>query len=203
MNLFEVLMKGGWVMIPIVLSSIVVIALGISRFLSLRQDRDKLSKFVNKWQDVYGEGNSEKYKSACRMGPHFCEQARQLFDGENRQRGEIGGSLETLGNQELSRLETGLSTIGTLAAVTPLIGFLGTVTGMIKAFMHIQKLGGNVNANVLAGGIWEALVTTAAGLAVGILALVIHNYLASIVKSCVGRIEHCSEITLRILRSSE
>ena len=74
-------------------------------------------------------------------------------------------------------------TLATVAAIAPLLGFLGTVTGMIQAFMEIQALGGQVNANVLAGGIWEALMTTAAGLTVGIPAMIFYNWL-------VGRVQH-------------
>ena len=125
-----------------------------------------------------------------------------VFEGETLRRSDAAESLETAARQSLYKLESGIGVFGTLAAVTPLIGFLGTVTGMIKAFMQIQKLGGNVNANVLAGGIWEALVTTAAGLAIGILALVIHNYLASLVKRATGSIEQCGELTMRILGPS-
>ena len=202
MNLFEVLIKGGWVMIPIALSSILVIAIGVTRFLNLRKERNILSIFISRWKKSSGASDIKKFQSSCELGPEFCVQAVSIFKNNTGAASDLSDSLETVGSQELYRLESGLATIATLAAVTPLLGFLGTVTGMIKAFMHIQSLGGNVNANVLAGGIWEALVTTAAGLAVGILALLVYNYLTSVVKSCARMMEDCGEIMQRAYRGN-
>jgi len=199
MNLFKILISGGWIMIPIALSSVFVIALGISRFLTLNREHRMLTKFVSRWKALSGDTDPNNYLSACRLGSSFTANIAIIFTDKNPSRSEATESIEGVGRQELYRLETGLGTIATLAAATPLLGFLGTVTGMIKAFMQIQSLGGNVNANVLAGGIWEALVTTAAGLAVGIMALIIHNYLAGFVKSSSRLIEQIAEITLRIM----
>jgi len=92
--------------------------------------------------------------------------------------------------------------MATIAGVAPLTGFLGTVTGMIQAFMRIQELGGNVNATVLAGGIWEALITTAAGLLVGILALLGYNYLVAKVQRFVFELEVSSTNLLEALSES-
>lgn len=199
MSLLEVLTRGGWIMIPVVLSSIVVIALGISRFLTLRRERDELGAFVRKWMSASASTDKSRFFNDCQKGPRVLAEMSGLFDSKSVYNTDAAQELETVARNELYRMETGLGTIGTLAAVTPLMGFLGTVTGMIRAFMQIQNLGGNVNANVLAGGIWEALVTTAAGLTVGILALIIHNYLATIVRNLALMLEKCGAITLRIL----
>jgi len=104
--------------------------------------------------------------------------------------------LETAANGALFEAEKGLGALASLAAVAPMLGFLGTVTGMIGAFMQIQSLGGNVNANVLAGGIWEALVTTAAGLVVGIPTVALYNYLTGEVKAIARLLEECSDLML-------
>ncbi|HEX9975547.1 MAG TPA: MotA/TolQ/ExbB proton channel family protein, partial [bacterium] len=92
---------------------------------------------------------------------------------------------------------------GTIAAIAPLLGFLGTVTGMIRAFIQVQSLGGNVDASVLAGGIWEALVTTAAGLVVGIPALIFYNWLQSQVERFVFEMEENSTSLLDMLIQQE
>ena len=189
-------------MIFIAAASIVVIALGISRFIALRRESDQLSKFLLEWNDVPATVDQSKYISACQMGPNSVFEMATSLRRYKYSRKEAADKIESVARTELSQLETGLGTIATLASATPLLGFLGTVTGMIRAFMQIQNLGGNVNANVLAGGIWEALVTTAAGLAVGIVALIIHNYLAVRVKKVAGQLESVGEITLRILRSN-
>ena len=199
MSLFEILVRGGWLIIPIALSSIVVIALGVSRYVALRNEKEQLSRFLGEWLDAFPGIEPERYLTACKAGPKaVADMATSLVRGRYP-RQEAADRIESLARTELARLEYGLGAIATLAAVTPLIGFLGTVTGMIRAFMQIQNLGGNVNANVLAGGIWEALVTTAAGLAVGIVALIIHNYIASLVSKHAQRLELAGELTLNVL----
>lgn len=190
-------------MIPIALSSIVVIALGVSRFITLRKERKMMSKFVMEWDVAPTTTEKSRFISACETGPAVAAAMADIFEDSNLGTRAASERLESIGRQSLLKLETGIGTIATLAAITPLMGFLGTVTGMIRAFMQIQNLGGNVNANVLAGGIWEALVTTATGLAVGILALIIHNYLTGLVRSVSRMIEQCGEITLRLLGKSD
>jgi biopolymer transport protein ExbB len=93
--------------------------------------------------------------------------------------------------------------LGTIAAIAPLIGFLGTVTGMIKAFIQIQTLGGNVDASVLAGGIWEALITTAAGLSIGIPTLIVYNWLQGKVEHHVFEMQESSTELLDTLHERE
>ena len=94
----------------------------------------------------------------------------------NRPRDEIKDAIEAAAHSEVYLLEKNLGVLGTVAAIAPLIGFLGTVTGMIRAFMQVQNLGGSVDASVLAGGIWEALITTAAGIIIAVPAVVLYNY---------------------------
>lgn len=201
MNILEVLLRGGWIMAFICLSSIVVIALGISRFISVQREKSALSKFVEKWRVAPPGTDPLNFVASCKSASRFTREMSSIFNQNVQSRKELSERIEATGRQELYRLESGIGVIATLASVTPLLGFLGTVTGMIKAFMQIQQLGGNVNANVLAGGIWEALVTTAAGLAVGILALVIHNYLVGMIRTATQMIEQIGEITLKILGS--
>ena len=188
-------------MVPIALASVAVIAIGISRYVLLSREKKLLGQFVNKWKHAPTTIDPDVFLQKCEDGPNFCTLFKDLPKFTSAKKADITSRLESLGHQELARLENGIGTIGTLAAATPLVGFLGTVTGMIRAFMQIQNLGGNVNANVLAGGIWEALVTTAAGLAVGILALIIHNYLVGLVKKSANDIEICGEFYLRIVES--
>jgi len=101
--------------------------------------------------------------------------------------------MEAVGTEQIYIMEKNMSTLATIAGVAPLTGFLGTVTGMISAFMEIERLGGNVNANVLAGGIWEALMTTASGLAVGIVAYLFYNYFTAKIHHMAFEIESNSK----------
>ncbi|MFH0764827.1 MAG: MotA/TolQ/ExbB proton channel family protein [Calditrichota bacterium] len=199
MNLLQVLIKGGWLMIPIALSSLVVVALGVSRWLTLNRARRELLNFASNWEHAPTAVDASRFRAACKIGPDVAAAMANILEEAALLPAEASGRLESTAQRELAQLESGLGAIATLAAITPLLGFLGTVTGMIKAFMQIQNLGGNVNANVLAGGIWEALVTTAAGLAVGILALLVYNYLAGIIKDLARGLENCGDIIIRIL----
>jgi len=203
MNLFQVLVSGGWIMIPIFLSSVAIIAIGVSRSMVLRREVNSLITFVDRWKRAPAGTDTSSFKASAKMGPAISADMTSVFEGEKPSRQESLNSVENMGRQHVYNLEAGLGTLATLSAVTPLLGFLGTVTGMIKAFMQIQKLGGNVNANVLAGGIWEALVTSAAGLSVGIVALIIHNYLAGQVRTSARLIEQTGEITVKLLENSD
>lgn len=111
-------------------------------------------------------------------------------------------SIENAGRQEITKLEKGLSILASVAGIAPLLGFLGTVTGMIQAFMTIESLQGSANPSDLAGGIWEALVTTAFGLIVGIPALAFYNYFLSAVKKLVGDMEAVANDVVDIIQDT-
>ena len=111
-------------------------------------------------------------------------------------------AIENAGRQEISKLEKGLSVLATVAGIAPLLGFLGTVTGMIQAFMTIEDLAGAANPSDLAGGIWEALTTTAFGLIVGIPALAFYNYFLSAVKKTVGEMETVANDVVDVVQDS-
>jgi biopolymer transport protein ExbB len=111
-------------------------------------------------------------------------------------------SIENAGSQEVGKLEKGLSVLATVAGIAPLLGFLGTVTGMISAFMRIQDLAGAANPGDLAGGIWEALVTTAFGLMVGIPALAFYNYFLNRIKKLVSDMETVANDVVDVIQDS-
>lgn len=111
-------------------------------------------------------------------------------------------SIENAGRQEVAKLEKGLSMVATISGIAPLLGFLGTVTGMIQAFMRIQDLQGSANPSDLAGGIWEALITTAVGLAIGIVALAFYNYLTTGISKLIRDMEVVSNDVLDIIEET-
>jgi len=196
MNLLEIVIKGGWVMIPIGLCSLIMLAVGINRYLAIGREKQALERFLGDWErrapDVSG------FRTACKLGPSLTQALIECWELERS--GKIRLSeIETVARQELERVEAGLGTMATIAAVAPLLGFFGTVTGMVQAFMQIQNLGGAVNAAVLAGGIWEALITTVGGLVVGIPALLFYNYLAAKTRQTSGLMERCATTAVRQL----
>jgi len=121
----------------------------------------------------------------------------------DKPREEMKEAIESAGKTAIYKLEKNLGILGNVAAIAPMFGFLGTVTGMIKAFMQIQMRGGAVDASVLAGGIWEALITTAAGLIVGIPALLAHNYIAGKVEQHVFEMQENSVELLDVMLDKE
>lgn len=185
-SLLDVLVLGGWVMIPLVLLSILTIYLLIERLITIRQASSNPEVITDRVREYVRNGNVE---SAI----HYCEQKdvpitrilKQGLERLGRPISEIQDAVQAAGKHETFDLEKRTNLLASIAGIAPMLGFFGTVVGMIKAFQQIQDLQGNVNPSVLAGGIWEALVTTAAGLLVGILALFSYNYL-------MGRIRRIS-----------
>ncbi|MFO7767859.1 MAG: MotA/TolQ/ExbB proton channel family protein [bacterium] len=184
MSVFSILVRGGWLMIPIALCSFIAAGIVIERWLTLRKARVNIGTLMNRVRQALRGGEVGRAVDVCEETPGpVAGMLKMGIQRAGASRAVIRETVESAGKAELYKLERGLDTLATVAAVAPLLGFLGTVTGMIKAFMEIQALGGQVNANVLAGGIWEALMTTAAGLTVGIPAMIFYNWL-------VGRVQH-------------
>jgi len=200
LNVLKILSKGGWLIFPILLCSLIMIAVVIERFLTLRKARINTAGFTMRIRGALSDGDVDRARGICdrAKGP-LAAVVKAGLEKYGARRSEVREILESAGNAEVFYLERYLGVLATIAGVAPLIGFLGTVTGMIRAFMDIQALGGNVNADVLAGGIWEAMVTTAAGLTVGIPALILYNYFVGKVQRIVFDIEICSDQLLDLL----
>jgi biopolymer transport protein ExbB len=190
MNLFEIFLKGGVLMWPILLCSVVGLAVIIERFWALRQAKINLPAFMVRIRGYIKNRDMSGAASFCMQEKspiaHMVRKGLKKF-GMGHER--VKEAIENAGRQEITKLEKGLSVLATIAGVAPLLGFLGTVTGMIQAFMTIEDLAGTANPSDLAGGIWEALITTAFGLIVGIPALAFYNYFLSGIKSFVSDME--------------
>ncbi|MCK4892619.1 MAG: MotA/TolQ/ExbB proton channel family protein [Calditrichia bacterium] len=203
MSLLSVLAKGGWLMIFIGIFSLIALGIFIERLMVLRKAKINLNAFLIKIRQYLNKQDYENALIVCSNTPgpisNVLEKGIRLR-GQSRE--EIKDSIESAGRAEIYQLEKGFAALATISGVAPLTGFLGTVTGMIQAFMRIQELGGNVNATVLAGGIWEALITTAAGLLVGILTLLAYNFLVTKVQRLVFELEVSSTNLLELLTGS-
>jgi len=173
MSLMSILAKGGWTMVFVGITLFVGLYFAIDRFIYYRRSQtptDDLLKRVSAWLK---ERSPEE--ALREIHGHDTPVTRVMA------KGIISGKKEAMNasaTAELKNLENGLGIVASMGSIAPMLGFFGTVLGMIKAFMQIEVLGGGVNPSRLAGGIWEALVTTAAGLAVGILFLLIYNALS-------------------------
>ena len=175
--MLEFFIKGGWVMYPILACSVVALAVAVERliyFLRIRSNDRQLFEEVHR---LLKHGKIDE-------GITLCDRARGPIAKamtvclRNFHKGpvKIEKAIEHEGSEILSDMEKYLRTLAAIAQVAPLLGLLGTVTGMVRAFRVIEDLGGKVNAVALAGGIWEALLTTVFGLVVAIPCLLVYFY---------------------------
>lgn len=180
-TMFSLLIKGGWVMIPLGITSVLALALGIERLVSLRKDRVLPPGFIDGLGQVWDADPSGQQAEA------YCDQhggaAGHVFKAgiQWRQFGHeaVSKAIEDAGSREADRMQRSLRGLSTIAAVSPLLGLLGTIYGMIDAFQKTSAGGGGGKTADLATGIYEALVTTAAGLTIAIPVLVLYHYLSS------------------------
>ncbi|NPA24978.1 MAG: MotA/TolQ/ExbB proton channel family protein [Deltaproteobacteria bacterium] len=190
--MYQFVMKGGVLMYPILLCSILTLAILFERLFALRRSRVIPEKFIIEVSDLVRQGRMEDAMTKCRLNDSSI--ARVLMAGISRHtkpHQQIKEAIEDVGRLEAANLERFLNVLGTIAGIAPLLGLLGTVTGMIKAFNVISHAGIG-NPQMLAGGISEALITTAAGLVVAIPAFVFYKILRSRVDKRILRMERVS-----------
>ncbi|GAB4339530.1 MAG: MotA/TolQ/ExbB proton channel family protein [Calditrichia bacterium] len=177
--MFDVLVKGGWMMYPLMLSSVIALAVSLERLWALRRKKIIVPEIVAVIDQIKEPEDLNLAKSVCQKfeGP-FANILLTTIENQDLPPDELRTLVEDEGRQQIRSLQRGLVTLETIASVAPLIGLLGTVFGMIKVFDVIQSLGVG-QAKALSGGISEALVTTAAGLLIGIPTLIAYNYFQS------------------------
>ncbi len=204
MSLLNILLKGGWMMLPIFLSSIIAIAIIIDRYIVIHKSKLNVPVFLVKIRGLLKRGNIKEAINYCNQEKtptaNIIKKGLKKYKlGHTR----VKETVENAGKQEIDKLEKGLSSLATISGVAPLLGFLGTVTGMISAFMKIEYLQGAANPSDLAGGIWEALITTAFGLSVGIVAYTFYNYFISVIKKLISEMEIISNDILDLVEEKE
>lgn len=190
MSFFQMALKGGWIMIPLVLLLCVAIYIFIERCIALSQAKKEDPNFMNRIKDYIHGGNIESAIKLCKQAD--TPAARMVEKGISRighPMSDVQVAIENLGNIEVARLEKGLPILAAVSGGAPMIGFLGTVLGMVRAFYDMASAGNNVDITLLSSGIYTAMVTTVAGLIVGILAYFAYNYLVARVNSVVNRME--------------
>jgi len=190
MNILDLAMKGGWIMLVLLFLSIIAIFLFIQRFMIIRRANKKDVEFMNRIKDYIHDGKIDSAINLCRKTKN--PSARMIEKGISRlgrPMNDVLVAIENVGNIEVAKLERGFPIIATIAAIAPMVGFLGTVTGMIRAFFDMANAGTNVDVALLSNGIYEALVTTVGGLVVGIIALFGYNYLVSQVDNVINNME--------------
>lgn len=198
--MFEVMVRGGALMIPIAVCSVVSVAIIIERLVRLRIARVSSRAFLFRIQSSLKFNRLDEAGRACEeAGGPVAAIFRAGLSRAGESEDRIRQAIQEAGEKEISSLEKHVGSLATIAGGAPLLGFLGTVVGMIQAFQQIEQLGGNVNASVLAGGIWEALLTTAAGLTVGLVSFFAHNYIVGRIKFIVREMEETSSELIETL----
>ena len=190
MSAFELATKGGWIMILLLILLGLSIYVLIERTLVIKKARQEDASFMNRIKDYIHEGKVDAALGLCRKTD--TPAARMVEKGISRigrPMSDVTSAVENVGNIEIAILEKGLPILATTAAGAPMIGFLGTVTGMVKAFMSMAGEGANVDVTTLSTGIYEALVTTVGGLVVGIIAMFAYNYLTTLIKGVINKME--------------
>jgi len=194
LSILELIAGGGWyIMGPLAILSVVAIYIFIERFLAIQKASKLDPAFMNKMKDFIFEGKMEAAKDMCKKTP--TPFARMLMKGVTRigkPLGDISAAIENRGKLEIYNLEQGLSTLATIAGAAPMIGFLGTVIGMISTFHEMYAAGNSVEISNLSGGIMQAMVTTATGLVIGIIAYVSYNMLVAKVDKVIHKMEATS-----------
>lgn len=192
-TVWDLLLKGGYVMIPLFLLSILAVYIFVERVLTIKKASKVPEQFTDKIKNLVSIGDINSARLICSQTDSPI--ARMIEKGISRIGSPlktIEASIENVGKIELYRLEKKLNLLATISGAAPMIGFLGTVTGMIQAFIAIAQEEGNVSPRLLSTGIYEAMITTAGGLAVGIIAYLGYNYLVSQVSKVVHKMEYTS-----------
>ena len=177
-------------MVVLLLLSLMACYIFIQRLMVIRRAGKEDETFMNRIKDYIHEGKVDSALNLCRSTN--TPSARMIEKGITRlgrPMNDVLVAIENVGNLEIAKLEKGFPLIATTAAGAPMLGFLGTVTGMVRAFFDMANAGTNVDVSLLSGGIYEALVTTVGGLVVGIITLFEYNYLVSQVDNVVNKME--------------
>jgi biopolymer transport protein ExbB len=190
LTLLDLTIKGGWVMVPIIILSLVAAYIFIERYYVIRKATREDQNFMNRIKDYIHDGKLEAALALCRSTD--SPSARMVEKGINRlgrPLQDITTAVENVGKLEISKLEKGFPTLATITGAEPMLGFLGTVIGMVRAFYAMSQAGNNIEVSMMSDGIYTALITTVAGLIIGILGYFAYNTLVVRVERVVFNLE--------------
>jgi len=201
--MLDLLAKGGVLVTPILFCSVLAMAIFLERLIRFEQIRrrgvgpaDEIAGHIRNGED------HQAYELARTSNSPMGRILTQALEVKDQDRETLETVMAHASNNEVKGLSRYLQALATIGNIAPLLGLLGTVTGMIKAFMVIQQMGGKVNAAVLAGGIWEAMLTTALGLAVALPTMIAHSYLVSRVDTYESRLQDGTVTFIRAIAKS-
>jgi biopolymer transport protein ExbB len=190
LSYWELALKGGWIMIPIAVLSIIAVYIFIERYFEIKRASQTDINFMNKIKDYIHDDKIDSALALCQStNSPVARMIEKGLQRIGRPLNDINAAIETVGNLEISTLEKSLPALATVSGAAPMIGFLGTVIGMIRAFYDMANAGNNIDVSLLSNGIYTAMVTTVAGLMVGIIAYLAYNILVAKVEKVVFQLE--------------
>jgi biopolymer transport protein ExbB len=193
LSVIDLAIKGGFMMVPIAISWVLAIYLFIERVLTINKANEEPGIFMGKVKELVLRGDINGAKILCSQNQ--TPVARMIEKGISRIGSPlktIEASIENIAKIEVFKLEKNLPIMATVAGAAPMMGFLGTVIGMVEAFIAISQEEGSVSPKLLSSGIYTAMITTVAGLVVGIMAYLAYNYLVSRVQKVIHKMEYTS-----------
>lgn len=193
LSIMDLLLKGGYMLIPILILSLVAVYIFVERILTIRKASQTPSQFIDNIKKLVLDGDISGATLLCtQTKTPISKMIEKGIARIGNPLKNIEVSIENVGKIEIYKLEKNLSLLATISGAAPMLGFLGTVTGMIQAFMAIAQEEGSVSPKLLSEGIYEAMITTAAGLIVGIVAYLSYNYLVTRVQKLIHKMEYNS-----------
>lgn len=202
MSLLELVMKGGVIMIPLGILSLISVYLIIERYIFIKKASRSGKNFLNSMRDVIVTNNLEAAKALCKNADN--PQARIIAKGISRigmPYKDIEDAMENVGKIEVYGLEKNLNVLGIIAGIAPMFGFIGTILGVIKIFYNIS-LANNISIGLIAGGLYEKMITSAAGLSIGIFSFIAFHWLNTMVNKTIQKMEIVSIEFLDMLQDT-
>jgi biopolymer transport protein ExbB len=200
LSLLDLIIKGGYIMIPIGVLSIISIYVLIEKLIAIKKAGRVSNDFMNNVKENIKKGNLEGASAVCKSNPSA---AAAVIDKGIARIGkpikEIESAMESVGKLEVAKMEKNISILGIVAGIAPMFGFIGTISGVIKIFYNIS-LADNISIGLISGGLYEKMITSAAGLVVGVFSFVSYHYLNLLIDRAIYKIEASSIEFIDILQ---
>ena len=190
MSLWDMTLHGGWIMLILGIFSVIAVYIFIERFITINRAAKKDDMFMETIRSYMKDGKLDDAKMLCqRASTPLSRMIEKGISRIGKPLSDIQTAVENVGNLEVSNLEKGVALLAMISGAGPMLGFLGTVIGMIRAFYDMSMAGNNIDIELLSTGIYQAMVTTVGGLIVGIIAFIFYNILVSQIDKVVNLLE--------------
>jgi len=190
LSIFDLATKGGWIMLVLAILSIIAVYIFIERYIVVKRATKYDASFMERIREYMKDGRIDSAKALCNGSDSpISRMIEKGLSRIGRPLNDINTAIENVGNIEVAKLEKGVTLLSMIASAAPMIGFLGTVTGMIRAFYNMSMAGNNIDIELLSSGIYEAMVTTVGGLIVGIIAYIFYTIIVAKIQDVVNLLE--------------